>query len=145
MSKFNFVKTFKNLDRNVLSLGIAVFCIVIVGVLIMTSGSSWQFLDKIKSFSIGGMSKDDLAKKGVDYINNSILSGQTATLVGSSEESGLVKIKISIGGKEFDSYISKDGKFLFPEAIKLEQSANTNNQPSSNTPNQPDRTKDDIV
>lgn len=146
MPKLNFTEIFKNLDRNVLFLGIAVFCIVVIGVLIMSDGNSGQFLDKIKSFGVKGLSKDDLAKKGIDYINNNILSGQTATLVSSSEESGLVKIRIDIGGKEFNSYMSKDGKLLFPEAIKLEQSADSNNQPASNTPNnQPVKTKDDIV
>lgn len=139
MSKFNFVKVFKNLDRNVLLVGIAVVAIVIVGVLILTNGSSGQFLDKIKNF--GGMSKDDLAKKGIDYINNSILSGQTAALVSSSEESGVVKMRISIGGSEFDSYISKDGKLLFPEAIKMEGETDT----ATDTPAVTAKTCDDLT
>ncbi len=130
----------KNLDKNILSVGIAIIAISIVGVLIFTGGNNGgisQFLDKIKSFSIGGMSKDELAKKGIDYINNSILSGQTATLVSTSEESGVIKIKISIGGKEFNSYMSKDGKLLFPEAIQL--GGNTVKQPTTNN-NQPQKT-----
>jgi len=139
MPKFNFVKFFKNIDRNVLFVGIATIAVVVVGILIITDGNSGQFLDKIKNF--GGISKESLAKKGVDYINSSILSGQSATLVGSSEESGLVKIKINIGGKEFDSYITKDGKLLFPEAINIEGVTNPNppsdNQPSSATPGKP--------
>lgn len=134
MSKFN-------LDRNTLLAGIAVVAIVIVGVLILTNGSSGQFLDKIKNFGgiFGGVSKDDLAKKGIDYINNSILSGQTASLVNSSEESGVVKMRISIGGQEFDSYISKDGKLLFPEAIKIEDKA------TDKTAQQPAKTCDDLT
>ncbi|MBI2049876.1 MAG: hypothetical protein HYT35_00250 [Candidatus Staskawiczbacteria bacterium] len=127
------VKSFKNLDKNILFTGIAVVCIIIVGVLILANGNpeQFKFLSKIKI--LGGMSKETLAQKGVDYINNNILSGQTATVIGASEESGLIKMRISIGGKEFDSYISKDGKLLFPEAIKLEGdtvAANTPNQPS---------------
>lgn len=144
MSKFNFVNFFKSLDKNVLSIGIAIIAIGIVGALILTDGSSGQFLDKIKSFGVLGISKDDLAKKGIDYINNNVLSGQKVTLVSISEESGLVKMKISIGGKEFDSYVSKDGKLLFPEAIKLEDTK-PNNQPANNPSNQPTKTKDDIV
>ena len=144
MTKFNFVSFFKSLDKNTLSIGVAIIAIGIVGALILTNGGSEQFLDKIKSFTLGGMSKADLAKKGIDYINNNVLSDQKATLVSTSEESGLLKIKIDIGGKEFDSYMSKDGKLLFPEAIKLEN-ANPNNQPTNNPSNQPTKTKDDIV
>ncbi len=119
MLEFNFTKFFKSLDRNTLFVGIAIVAVCIVVALILTNGSSGQFLDKIKSFTFG-MSKDNLAKKGIDYINNNVLSGQKAVLISTSEESGLIKIKISIGGKEFDSYMSKDGELLFPEAIKLE-------------------------
>src|SRR3989344_637981 len=147
MSKSNVVKFFKGLDKNVLSLGVAIIAIGIVAALILSGGNSGQFLDKIKNIGILGASKDDLAKKGIDYINKNILSGQTAVLVGTSEESGLVKMKISINGREFDSYMSKDGKLLFPEAIKLEETANpTNNQPAANNqPNQPVKTKADVV
>ena len=144
MLKFNPAKFFKSLDKNTLSMGVAIVAIGVVGALVLTNGSSGQFLDKIKSFTLGGMSKNDLAKKGIDYINNNVLSGQQATLVSTSEESGLVKIKINIDGREFDSYISKDGKLLFPEAIKLEN-AKPDNQPANNPSNQPTKTKDDIV
>ncbi|MBI3337516.1 MAG: hypothetical protein HY005_02745 [Candidatus Staskawiczbacteria bacterium] len=136
---------FKNLDKNVLSLGIAIIAIAIAGALILTNESSGQFLDKIKSFTSGGMSKEDLAKKGIDYINNNVLSGQKAVLVDVSEESGLVKVKISIEGKEFDSYMTKDGKLLFPESIKLEETSDSGNQPANNPPNQPTKTKADVV
>ena len=120
-------------DKNLLFVWIAVVVIIIVGALILTNGSSGQFLEKIKNF--GGASKDSIAKKGIDFINNNILSGgQTAELVSSSEESGFIKMRISIGGKEFDSYMSKDGKLLFPEAIKLEGKTETDSSPTTNPP-----------
>jgi hypothetical protein len=40
-------------------------------------------------------------------------------LVSASDESGLIKMKIKIAENEFDSYVSKDGKFLFPQAIEM--------------------------
>ncbi|MDO8486557.1 MAG: hypothetical protein Q7S77_02595 [Candidatus Staskawiczbacteria bacterium] len=135
MLKFNVVSFFKNLDRNIMILGISIIAVGVVIALVLTSASLGQFFDKIKNF--GGMSKENLAKKGVDYINNSVLSGQTATLVSTSEESGVVKIKINIGGQEFNSYITKDGKLLFPEAIQLE--GDSNSQPAANA-NQPQKT-----
>jgi len=125
MAKFNLAKFFKGLDRNVLLMGIAVVAIIIVGIIVLADGGSNQLWDKIKN--IGGASVDDLAKKGIDYINTSILSGQTASLVNSTEESGVVKMRISISGQEFDSYITKDGKLLFPEAIQMEDTTDTGN------------------
>src|SRR3989344_755635 len=70
---------------------------------------------------VGNMQTDALAKKAVDYINANGLAGQgqTAVLQGASEESGLVKVKLQIGSGTFDSYITKDGKLLFPQAITL--------------------------
>lgn len=141
MSNFNFMKVFKKLDKNSLPVYMAIIAIIIVGVLIFTNGTSGEFLDKIKIF--GGASSDEIAQSGIDYINNNILSGQTAILISSSEESGLVKIRISIDGNEFDSHISKDGKLLFPEAIKLE--IDTNEEVDDTTAQQPAKTCDDIV
>ena len=68
-------------------------------------------------------SSEDLAQKAIDYINKNILSeGLTASLVSVVEESGLYKIHIKIGEEEYDSYVSKDGKLLFPSGfIKLEE------------------------
>lgn len=141
MSKLNFIKIFKNiekifknLDRKaLLSISVAAAAIIIVGTLILTNGNSGQFLDKIKNF--GGTSKDDLAKTAIDYINNNVLTGQKAVLNNVSEESGLVKINFNIGTNKFDSYVTKDGSLLFPEAIKLKEGANISNPPAGNSSN----------
>lgn len=142
MFKLNFIKIFKNLDKNVLLnldknvllfISVAVVVVIIVGTLILTNGSSGQFLDKIKNFR--GASKDDLAKTAIDYINKNLLSGQTAVLNSVSEESGLVKINFNINTNKFDSYITKDGKLLFPEAIKLKEGANISNPSAGNSSN----------
>lgn len=68
-------------------------------------------------------SKDEIAKKTVDFINKNLISGQEkASLVSVNlEDNGLYKIKIKVGEQEFESYISSDGKFLFPQAISLEE------------------------
>ncbi len=68
-------------------------------------------------------SPEDLAQKAIDYINKNILSeGITASLVSVVEESGLYKIHIKIGEEEYDSYVSKDGKLLFPSGfVELEK------------------------
>ncbi len=123
MFKLNFIK---NLNRNTLLIGIAVVGIVITGVLIFINENPGQF--SFSLFRLGDLSNNELAKKAVDYINNQGLASSTASLVSISEESGLVKVRIKIGSSEFDSYATKDGKLLFPQAFKMEESIDNNSE-----------------
>jgi hypothetical protein len=92
-----------------------VSCLAIIGVFIILNQEKTQ---KVET------SSEDLAQKAIDYINENMLSdGLTASLVNVVEESGLYKIHIKIGEEEYDSYVSKDGKLLFPPGfIELEGS-----------------------
>jgi len=117
-----------NLNKNTILLGIAALGIIVTGALIYINQNPNQF-----PFLNFGMSNDAIAKKSLDYLNTTVLAGQAqASLVGVSEESGLVKIKIKVGTSEYDSYATKDGKLLFPQAFNLEpatsQQGNQNNQ-----------------
>jgi FKBP-type peptidyl-prolyl cis-trans isomerase len=108
MSRLGFIK---KMDKNTILVGIAVIGIIITGVLIFASSN--------KSFSIQdlfGSSPAQIGQKAVDFINKSGLTKSKVTLKSASEESGLVKIKIDVGGQSFDSYVTKDGKLLFPDA-----------------------------
>lgn len=68
------------------------------------------------------LSSQQVGEKAINYINENILQGQaTASLKEIVEENGLYKIIIKIGDQEFPSYVSPDGKLLFPEAIDLEE------------------------
>jgi hypothetical protein len=63
------------------------------------------------------------AQKAVDFINKNLLQqGMTASLVSVVEENGLYKLSLKIGDKEYPSFVTKDGKILFPnEGISLEE------------------------
>jgi len=63
------------------------------------------------------------AQKAIDFINKNLLQqGTTASLVNVVEENGLYKLRLKIGDKEYPSYVSKDGKLLFPnEGVSLEE------------------------
>ncbi|MFA5367963.1 MAG: hypothetical protein WC333_08800 [Dehalococcoidia bacterium] len=65
------------------------------------------------------LSAQDAANKAVSYINT-INSGSVASLVDVTEESGLYKIHILIGQQVYESFVSKDGKLLFAQAIHME-------------------------
>ncbi|MEK7104059.1 MAG: hypothetical protein AAB842_01490 [Patescibacteria group bacterium] len=84
------------------------------------------------------------AKKATDvalaYINSDLLSdGSLASLDGPiASQSGLYKFKLKVGDQSFDSFVTKDGKFLFPQVIEIKQSSSTsptanNNQPTVKT------------
>jgi glutaredoxin len=67
-------------------------------------------------------SSRQVAEKAIEYINKNILAGGgTASLVGVSEVNGVLKISLKIGEQSYDSYITKDGKLLFPESYDLEE------------------------
>ncbi len=104
------------LNKNQILIGVAVLAILVTGVLISNKGKSADIL----AFFKPRMSNAAIAKKSIDYLNKSVLqNGQTATLGTVSEESGLVKIQIKIGTNTYDSYATKDGKLLFPEAFNI--------------------------
>lgn len=108
MSKFNFVK---KIDKNMALVGIAVIAIIITGVLIFAK-SNGKF--SFSNFSLFGSSPTQIGQKAVDYINNNKLSSSKVTLKSASEVSGLIKISIDVGGQAYNSYVTKDGRFLFP-------------------------------
>lgn len=104
----------KKMNRNNVLIGLAVIAIIITAGLIYANSNKGFSLA-----SIFGKSKDQVGQEAVDYINNNQLSQTPATLVSASEESGIIKIKIKIGENEFDSYVTKDGRFLFPQTIEM--------------------------
>lgn len=112
----DFKKIFKNIklekvkkmNKNTILMAVAIVCVVVTGVLV---------------FMNLGPSDQSIAKESIDYINNNILQGQgTATLGKVSRESGLIKFEVQISSQSFDSYATKDGKLLFPQAFKLKES-----------------------
>jgi hypothetical protein len=116
-SSLSFLKgKIKKIDRNTMLVAVAVIAIIITGGLIfINSNHGFTFP------TIFGMSNEQIGKKAVDYINSSGLSSTTATLVKVTGESGLVKVTIKIATNEFDSYVTKDGKLLFPQAFDMSE------------------------
>lgn len=75
------------------------------------------------------VSANEVAETAVSYINENLLTGELkASLAGVEDKGTIYKIRIKIGENEYESYVSKDGKFLFPEGIEL---ITTSNNPAS--------------
>jgi len=70
------------------------------------------------------LSSQQVADKAIDYINknkDTLIGGNTASLLNISEEGSIYKIRLKVGEQKFDSYVTKDGKFLFPGGYNLEE------------------------
>ncbi len=76
------------------------------------------------------VSPQTAAEKVISFINKNLLQeGTSVSLIGVTEESGLYKIRLRIEDEEYTSYISKDGKLLFPqEGINLEEESLAQNE-----------------
>src|SRR3989344_7948879 len=94
---------------------ISIILLILLIVSILTSGFRFSF------------GKDKVGADVVKYLNTYVLADQgiEAKLNGVTEENGLFKLKLDVGGKQFDSYVTNDGKFLFPSAIDLTQAPTT--------------------
>jgi hypothetical protein len=64
---------------------------------------------------------EEVAQQAVEYINQNFLamSEEGATLVSVVEESGVYKFTMLIEDQEYNSYITKDGKILFPDGVPM--------------------------
>lgn len=89
--------------------------IILIAAIFIGSGSQMSGAGNIFS----GPSKA-VAQKAVDFINGNLLAqGQTATLGEVKEASGVYEFKLQIGGQEYTSYVTKDGKLLFTSGIEI--------------------------
>ncbi len=70
------------------------------------------------------LSPNEAAQKAIDYANKNLLSaGSTATLVSVNEENGLYTFKLKVDKQEYESYVTKNGKMLFVQGVKIEDAA----------------------
>lgn len=91
--------------------------IVIAGLLI---GGVLFYLNQGKTESL---SPEEAAEKAIAFINQTIEENVTASLVEVVEESSFYKVRLKIEELEYEFYITKDGKFLFPTGFNLEEQA----------------------
>ena len=114
------------LNKNLLPVSIIIAGMIIGGVLFY-SRQACPSLGKVEKL----LTSQEAVQKAIDFINKNMMSeGQTASLVSAQEESGLYQFKIKIGEQEFKSYVTRDGKILFPNAgIDLDSSPSTAQEP----------------
>lgn len=105
----------KNSGKNLISLAIVIAGLIIAGAIIYINQQKESECPKV-------FSSQQIEEKVIKYINENILQGQaTAVLKEIVKESGLYKVLIQVGDQEFPSYVSLDGKILFPDFIDMEE------------------------
>lgn len=91
---------------------------IVIAAFIIAQGLYYFSEEKIQ----GALSSEEAAEKAIDYISSVALQGQaTASLLEVTEESGLYKIRLEIEDQEYESYVTKDGKFLFPQGTDISE------------------------
>ncbi|MBU0456523.1 MAG: thioredoxin domain-containing protein [Nanoarchaeota archaeon] len=118
---------------------------IVLGILLIISvfagNFSWTKKDNLTGDTVAddSLTGDTVADNTINFINQNILQGEgTATLKEVKESNGLYNLKLNINGQEMDSYVTIDGKLLFPQAIDLTkkpQAASPTQQASSEIPN----------
>lgn len=77
----------------------------------------------VKYFPLDTLSPQAAAEKAIAFINENIEEGAVASLVSITKEDNVYKINLEVNETPYESYITKDGKFLFPTGINLEGAA----------------------
>ncbi|MBI4980546.1 hypothetical protein HZC30_03260 [Candidatus Woesearchaeota archaeon] len=97
---------------DVFKVAAAVLAVLLV-VSIITSGfTKWGV--------VGAASQDKVTQETLAFVNKALLQGQSvAELKSISESAGLYNMKLVVNGREIDSYVTKDGKLFFPQAINV--------------------------
>lgn len=100
--------------------------IILVIILALIGYVSFKSPAKAKNIS-----PDEAKTKVETFVNNFLMQpGSKATVKEVTEEYGLYKLKIDITTDVVDSYVSRDGKLFFPQALDIDKA----NNPDTATP-----------
>lgn len=85
------------------------------------------------------LSAEEAAKKAIDFANTTMLAdGPKAELVSVREENGLYAFKLKLEDQEYESYVTKNGKMLFVQGVKIEEAKDENKVPEVTKSDKPD-------
>lgn len=107
-----------NMNKNLIPAAIIVSGILIAG--------TFAF---INYWPTDALSSEQAAEKALAFINQNIEEGATASLIEITENGSVYQISLKINEAQYESYITKDGKFLFPSGINLAESTQAENIP----------------
>jgi thiol-disulfide isomerase/thioredoxin len=104
------------MNKKIIPIAVIVAGVIIAGAVIYVNNS------KCPGSTEGGevLSSKEVEEKVMNFINQNILQGRAvASLIETTEENGLYKIKFAIEGQEIESYATPNGELFFPEGINM--------------------------
>ena len=110
------------MSNKVIFLGLIAAGILIGGAIVWTNYQTCQTGTCSQSTQEQLISSQQAGEKLVDFINQKILAGQgsTAALIETLEEAGFYKVKFDVEGQKVEWWITRDGRFVFPQTIDLQ-------------------------
>lgn len=98
--------------------------IIIIGFLVAATIAYTNFLKPSDQVEV--LSLEEAGEKVISFINDNVLQDQaTASLVETLEKDGLYEVKFEVEGEKVDWYITKNGTFIFPQVIDLNEFEST--------------------
>ncbi|MDP3990978.1 MAG: hypothetical protein Q8P63_01650 [Candidatus Nealsonbacteria bacterium] len=97
------------INKNLVPSAIILAGIIVAGVLFYIN---WQ--------KQGNLSSQEAGETTINFINQSIGDTATASLIDIIDQGVVYKIHLKIAEQEYESYITKDAKFIFPTGIDLQ-------------------------
>ncbi len=95
--------------------------ILIVGIAIGLVAAAYSPIAPKCKLLPAEISEQQASEKAVNYVN-SVLQGQaSAKMISINESGGLYSMDIDVGGQKYSSFMTKDGKMLFPSGINLDE------------------------
>ncbi|MFH1820719.1 MAG: hypothetical protein ABH805_02300 [Candidatus Nealsonbacteria bacterium] len=98
--------------------------IIIILIGVIAAGGIFYF----NKPQIKNLTAEEAGQKAIEFINQSIEESVSASLLEVIENDSIYKIRLDIQGTEYESFITKDGKFLFPTGFELESEALSESQ-----------------
>lgn len=81
------------------------------------------------------LTADQAKVRAEDFINQNLVEGTTASITSVEDyNDSLYKLKVKVGETDIDSYITKDGKQFFPQAMDIDAMASTGGNATAQTP-----------
>ena len=96
--------------------------VIVLIILVALGGAGYKFFGAKTAKAI--LSPEEAKAKAEKFINeNLVQAGTEVNIKGVTEEGGLYKIVVNVGGQDFDSYLTKDGAKFFPQVLDMNAAA----------------------
>jgi len=94
--------------------------IIQIVVAVALIGLVFWYTNQKKATSNPEITGEATVGNALKFINEKILQNQaTSSLISFAEEGNVYKFKVKIGNQEYESFVTKDGKYFFPEGYDL--------------------------